>query len=350
MPVWKKKRNGKKAVYGRVQLNGKQKVKRFNTWEEAQRWELEEKDQQKELKKQRIHSDCLTLHELVTQYLKKIQDNVTLRTWHEKKKTFKRLFEDVDPASPIEDVGYAQIEDHLDRINREVSGHRANKSRKNLVRLYNWGIKRRLLQAPNPWAIEKYGEDKKPRNVPSEQSFWKVVEVAEGQEKRLLLTYLYTAARMSEIFRLQPADINWNYQQLRLWTRKREGGGWEFDWIPMVDDLREVLKEQQRSYPFGEYVFQPQSWKYWTKHLMSDLCKEAGVAHFGYHGVRHLSASILDQANVSIKTIQLILRHKNAVTTSNYLHSLRGVKDDLGRAFKNPQLRDQVGGRGESEV
>ena len=114
--------------------------------------------------------------------------------------------DDVDLMKLVEDVSYSDIEDHLDRINREISRHRAYKSRVYIIRLYNWAIKRKLVTAPNPWVIERYGEDKNPRYVPPEEDFWKVVEVAEGQDKRLLLTYLYTAARLSEIARLKPSE------------------------------------------------------------------------------------------------------------------------------------------------
>ena len=86
----------------------------------------------------------------MTDYLDHVQDKVAAKTFYEKKKAIKRLLQDIAPETPIEEVEYAQIEDHLDRIRKEVSGHRANKSRKNIIRAYNWGIKRRLVPAPNP--------------------------------------------------------------------------------------------------------------------------------------------------------------------------------------------------------
>ncbi len=154
MPVWKKDRRGKRTPYGRVKIGGKQKVKRFKTWEEAQRWELQEKDHARELLKL-TRTYCWTLHEFATDYLDHVQERVSSKTWTEKKLVFKRLYNDVKPSTPVEEITYAQLEDHLDRIAREVSGHRANKSRIHLVRAYNWGIKRKMVRAPNPWNVER---------------------------------------------------------------------------------------------------------------------------------------------------------------------------------------------------
>ena len=140
---------------------------------------------------------------------------------------------------------------------------------------------------------------------------------------------------MSEVFRIQQSDIDWQNQRLRLWTRKRQGGGYEFDWIPVIDELETILKEQIKEYPFQKYLFEPEGkcFDRWTREMIPELCSVAKVHQFGFHGIRHLSASLLDAAGVSTKVIQSILRHKNLSTTDRYLHSLRGVKADLNSAF-----------------
>lgn len=183
-------------------------------------------------------------------------------------------------------------------------------------------------------------------NPRSEEDFWKVVNVANKQQRRILLCCLYTAGRMMEVFRLQPADVDWHNSRIRLWTRKRRGGGWEYDWIPMVEELSQIIQEQKKECPFQEYLFEPdgESVEHWARYMMPNLCKEAKVTPFGFHAIRHLSASIMDKAGVSIKTIQLILRHKNISTTSNYLHSLRGVKTDLGQAFSQKKILQSKSG------
>lgn len=59
----------------------------------------------------------------------------------------------------------------------------------------------------------------------------------------------------------------------------------------------------------------------YRKTLLKTLCKKAGIKSFGYHALRHSGASIMDEGNVPIGTIQKILGHENRTTTEIYLHS-----------------------------
>ena len=55
---------------------------------------------------------------------------------------------------------------------------------------------------------------------------------------------------------------------------------------------------------------------------MRALCENAGVRYFRYHALRHFGASLLEQANIPIGSIQRILGHENRLTTEIYLHSI----------------------------
>ena len=55
---------------------------------------------------------------------------------------------------------------------------------------------------------------------------------------------------------------------------------------------------------------------------MKTLCKKAGVKYFRFHALRHSGASILENSNIPIGTIQRILGHENRSTTEIYLHSI----------------------------
>jgi integrase len=72
---------------------------------------------------------------------------------------------------------------------------------------------------------------------------------------------------------------------------------------------------------------------------MKGLCKKAGVRYFRFHTLRHFGASLLDQSNVSIGSIQRLLGHENRTTTEIYLHSIgdseRVAMDVLNRQFSD---------------
>ena len=188
------------------------------------------------------------------------------------------------------------------------SGYAANKDRKNLVAAWNWGMKymKPPLPGPNPCLVDRMPEKRHPRYVPPEEDFWKVYDVAEGQDRVLLLVFLHLAARRGEIFRLTWSDIDFGTNRVRLWTRKRMDGTYEYDWLPMTRELRESLRWWWEHRPIKdqpsvflcldetefcrEHYGKP--FKY-RLHLMRRLCDRAGVKPFGFHAIRHLSASML---------------------------------------------------------
>ncbi len=58
---------------------------------------------------------------------------------------------------------------------------------------------------------------------------------------------------------------------------------------------------------------------------MERLCQKAEVREFGFHAIRHLTASIMYREGQPVAVIQAVLRHKSPQTTTRYLQSL-GLK------------------------
>jgi integrase len=192
-------------------------------------------------------------------------------------------------------------------------------------------------------------EQRQPRYVPPEEDFWKVYEKAEAQDKVMLLAFLYSAARRGEIFRLEWADVDFGNERVRLWTRKRIDGTFEYDWLPMTTELRKSLLWWWEHRPIKDQpnVFLCLDEKdcnretygkpfQYRQHFMKKMCEKAGVKKFGFHAIRHLSASILHKLGYEVAAIQAILRHKSPSTTERYLRSIglervREVLEDLSR-------------------
>jgi integrase len=75
---------------------------------------------------------------------------------------------------------------------------------------------------------------------------------------------------------------------------------------------------EERPFHFEDYG---EPFVYRSK-FMKNLCAQAGVKPFGYHAIRHLTASQLYSMGYSVATIQALLRHKSAGTTERYLRTL----------------------------
>jgi len=69
-----------------------------------------------------------------------------------------------------------------------------------------------------------------------------------------------------------------------------------------------------------------------------EVCKKAKVEPFGFHGIRHLTASILYHKGHDVSVIQAILRHKNPTTTNRYLRTLglEHTRKALEEGLKGP--------------
>jgi integrase len=270
------------------------------------------------------------------QYLDYAKIRFSGKTYQEKCSVFKKLFQFIDPTLPVDTLTPAIMLSYLQKQMQNRSGYAANKDRKNLVAGWNWGMKYLdpPLSSANPCLVAKMPEKRTPRYIPPEEDFWKIYGVAQGQDKVMLLTFLHLAGRRSEIFRLLVSDLDFENKRIRLSTRKREGGNLEYDWLPMTEELAEALAKWLQTRPIeSESVFvciddTPFSRDYYGKpfkyrlQFMRRLCDKAKVKRFGFHAIRHLTASCLYRQGNSVGVIQAILRHKSPSTTERYLKTL----------------------------
>lgn len=81
------------------------------------------------------------------------------------------------------------------------------------------------------------------------------------------------------------------------------------------------------------------------QHFMRKHCEKAKVKPFGFHAIRHLSASILYDLGYPVSVIQTILRHKSPNTTERYLKSmgLENVREALESLSmdRNPERKEE---------
>lgn len=317
----------KRMIHGRV------KTRICMTKQEAKKWEAEQ-DEEKWRSGSRIPSVCLL--EFCNAYLRIASERFSSKTVAEKKLAFRYLFQSMHPDMAAEKLTAGNALEILRNIALASSGYAANKARKNLAASWEWGKKYYGLPTINPFReVDKFPADQKPRYVPPEADFWKVYEAASSVDKVFLLFMLHTGARRSEAFRLQWSDVDRANRKIRLGTRKTSHGGMEYAWVPMTSELREVLGAH-KLVSKSKYVFTSQKTglPYTARqHMMEQLCNKAKVSVFGFHAIRHLSATILANEGLPIPDVQTILRHHNPNTTARYIKSLGIQPEKLDRVF-----------------
>ncbi|MFP4668213.1 MAG: tyrosine-type recombinase/integrase [Desulfobacterales bacterium] len=327
-------KSGKKWK-AQVRKEGLRQEKTFDTKKEAIDWET--KMRKKPADEWVEKTDTVCLADWAQQYLDYAEAKFSEKTYKEKKAMFKLFFKQVVPELPVGKLTSKTVLNYVLEQRKQRSGYAANKDRKNLVAAWHWGVKYMdpPLPLPNPCQIDKMPEKRQPRYVPPEEDFWKIYQVAEGQDKVMLLAFLHLAARRGEIFRLTWGDVDFFNSRVRLKTCKRMGGTLEHDWLPMTTELREALRGWWVNRPVKEspYVFicldkTQKKHEHYGKpfthrhQFMKQICKTANVEHFGFHAIRHLTASILYNRGYEVAIIQLILRHKSPSTTEGYLKTL----------------------------
>ena len=98
---------------------------------------------------------------------------------------------------------------------------------------------------------------------------------------------------------------------------KRELSWW-LEHRPLKKKPHVFMCLEKRPFHFEHYG---EPFKFRAK-FMKKLCALAGVKPFGFHAIRHLTASQLYSMGYSVATIQALLRHKSAGTTERYLRTL----------------------------
>jgi integrase len=323
MPYFNTQRN---MWMAQIVVNGHKHRSQHPTKAAAVQWEV---DRKRELEQAPPPPASVTLLELSRQYLDHSR-RFSVKTLDEKKLAFRKLFESVAQDLPAADLRKGDALAHFARQAQARSGHAANKDRKNLAAAWSWAAEHLPdFPARNPFLTSRFPEQRSPRHVPSEKEFWAVFEQAEpGQDQLLLLCFLHLAARKQEIFRLRREDVDLSRKQVRLRTRKRKDGSEHLDWLPMTVRLHRAMARHIAVLP-GPWVFpdpftgEPYAAR---QRWLSRLCRKAGVKPFGLHGIRHLSASILINAKVSLLDVQAVLRHTNLTTTQRYVHRLESVR------------------------
>ena len=176
------------------------------------------------------------------------------------------------------------------------------------------------------WAVEHIPFPKQEKKLPvvlSTQEVARLLRTLDNLKHRTLLMTIYAAGlRLSEALHLAVSDID----SQRMVLRVRRGKGRKDRYAP----LSETLLGQLRMYWKRK---QPTSWLFpgkedgstLSKSSVQRVCRQAagraGLAkRVSPHVLRHCFATHLLEAGTDLKTIQVLLGHRNLNTTSVYLH------------------------------
>jgi integrase len=319
--------------------NGKRVEKAFPTKPEALKWESIQRSALSHVK------TGLTCGKWLNRRIEEYEAR-NLVSIGDKRRTFSRFFKDVDEHLPVAMLTPEHALRHLSKVVKEISGDRANRSKRHLIEAWSWGVRFLGLPSFNPFAqVPDYPTQPKDLVVPKEDDFWSVVEQAQDQQEKTAVLFLYyTACRRGELLRLQWSEIDFDREAVRLSCRKGRNASWFSAWVRIPEELIQELKRWKLQAGPGPQVFRlPRAF-----HFIQDLCQRAGVPQFGFHSIRHLVAVQLYRAGHTVAEIQTLLRHRSPQTTEIYLRSLgvfqtsEAVVESLGVARRVAREKRKV--------
>jgi integrase len=247
---------------------------------------------------------------------------------------------------PWYEVTKSAVLTYLDSL--PMSNNSRNTVIGNITTCFSHFVRRDVLPYNPLDKIPKYGhEPAKPYTPPVEDMTKLLAHIGRSQRADRLLVddvCLETGCRIGEIVdtKLRPSDkwLRWvdcRLQQdpplLRLWTKKSGKSSWIEADMPISSGLAARLMEWKlQGMHDGEHVF---PWSYSAlKRWLKQCCIEAKIKPFGWHSFRHFFAHYLASQDISDKSIQLALRHKNITMTQRYLQSLKPSHDLVKHTFK----------------
>jgi len=225
--------------------------------------------------------------------------------------------------------------EYLSDIKDKRGPNVANRARKHLVAAWNWGYdfiddfpdKLCPFRKVRPFPVKPQD-----RYVPPDEDIIKVLNLMTGQDALMVVAFLQTGARKTELFRLTWDDVDLTRRLIKLTDKKARGGGWRERWMSIDEDLAEALARWREERPVkANNVFMQMADHHsgaiqvgdpfkQRRHFMASLCRRAEVKPFGFHALRHWGAARIFKAK-GLNEAQMFMGHSRATTTDRYIRS-----------------------------
>lgn len=335
MPIFKKG----DWWYARIDRYGKRwtpsimgmENRRWKTKKEAKSGESELRQLVDQLKANQTKTDLETL---CTAYLEDAEVSYTGHDTYAGKERLCNELQEKWGNIPVGEITVHMAHSYLLERAKKVSNNSFNVYRKEGRKLFEWGKEQQLLPASfvNPFSRVKKKIHEENKTPPARiEHVTKAYMAATPDQKDLLLTYLITGGRKSEILKWKWSDIDFNNRIYALHTKKSGTGKAKTTYHEMPDLLAEILERRFRHRHYRlPWVFWHRFWDRKNKKWKEDryqqlnkfterLCIRAGVPKFNLHQLRHLATAILkEKADMSLAKLQRFLRHDHQRTTEIY--------------------------------
>jgi integrase len=218
---------------------------------------------------------------------------------------------------PVDRLTPDRIEETLAHLRRSASSSTANRYRSLISSIYSFAIRSGRISVNPVSRVKRYRENESRLRwlKDDEEKAIREALASDSHEAEFDLA-LHTGMRRGEQFGLLWNDVDLDRGLLTV--RGKTGRRHVVANSSAVAALRKLQKitgdKKYVSPDAGDDV--KRDWRRW----LEIATKEAGVADFHWHDLRHTFASRLVMRGVDMRTVQELLGHKSIVMTMRYAH------------------------------
>lgn len=196
-----------------------------------------------------------------------------------------------------------------------------------------------VLQRPQQFQVPLAKSQQRLPEILSREELARLFACApQGKPRTVLMAGYGLGLRLGELCRLRVADIDGHAD--RMCVRIVQGKGGKDRYVPLPQDVRELLRQWWRQARPRKWLFAAQTdprrplcdesaqrW-YHAARSRAGITKQGGI-----HTLRHCYATHLLEAGVDLHSLSQWLGHRHVATTMRYLHLARpDAPDGIRRA------------------
>ncbi len=204
------------------------------------------------------------------------------------------------------------------------------------------------------WVVEGIEQARTEKKLPIVLSMDEVQRFFDAlvslKHRALLMTAYAAGLRVSEVVSLRVNDID----SERMVIRVDQGKGRKDRYVPLSEHLLVVLRKYWRAARPKEYLFPGRGKSgHISERAVQQACeravRDAGLRKaVSPHTLRHSYATHLLESGTDLRTIQLLLGHRNLNTTATYTHVSRKQLETAASPLDELEARKKTKDSGQS--
>ena len=284
-----------------------------------------------------------TLSESVKWYLRQIVEEKHLLGWKTVRSNLKVFLNNVGDIS-IRRISREDVEKFLLQRKQSVSDVTVNSTLRDVKRLFNAAVAVDYLEKNPAEHIKPAHVTVKPCKLPTSLEVERLMQASPAWLSEIVLALVSTAARLSEVLRLDWSDIDFTSGTLKLRRTKVKD---ELE-LPMAQQLNKMLwnKAMRLGYPTKGSVFTSRIQKPYTKERVYKafkvVAKRLGWPWLTLRMFRRFVATEVWIRTRDVRAVQKILGHANLRTSEIYMQGDKEARQTAVGAIDSFLNRDGV--------